>query len=379
MFLKNCVVTNNSVYGDGGVGYLEEHSKINITTSIFRKNSARGSGGVFRIRNSTAIVWNSFFVGNSAGTNGGVIYAEYFSRINISQTICYGNKASKSGVLYARAANVFVNDSIIQQNSAHRCGAIAVDTNSVLEVSFCQVNRNKGGAFSASNNSLFISKSSIFNANTDDIGKTFRTIYRFGTSYVSIVLDNSTGYLENCTFLVGDVSFSKSELRLSHTVFLQNMVQKVIEISSYNFMHHFINRLYTYKNLMRHGNKILRSNATDFKQIAIKEYFIIKINNLPFQSKLAAKETQFASSKFSVPRFFSFCMQPFHITFNLFNLLNFSIYHRFEGLIVSSLSLLQLKVITVLSQFYPNHVSTTAPVTVHPGIEPTYSTVETKA
>ena len=72
--LKNCVLTNNSANGDGGVGYLKEHSNINTTMSIFNKNSALGLGGVFRIRNSTAIVWNSSFVNNSAGTYGGVIH-----------------------------------------------------------------------------------------------------------------------------------------------------------------------------------------------------------------------------------------------------------------------------------------------------------------
>ena len=76
LFLKNCIVINNTAHGDGGVGYLVEHSRINITTSIFRKNSAPGLGGVFWIRNSTAIVSNSSFVNNSAGTNGGVIYTE---------------------------------------------------------------------------------------------------------------------------------------------------------------------------------------------------------------------------------------------------------------------------------------------------------------
>ena len=294
LFLKNCVVTNNTAHGDGGVGYLEEHSKINITTSIFRKNSALGSGGVFRIRNITAIVWNSSFVSNSAGTNGGVIYAEYFSLINTSQTTYYGNKAGTSGVFYVRTGKVFVKHSMIQQNLAHSCAAMTIDATS-LEISFSQVNKNKVGAFCVINSSLFISKSSFFKENRNDLGL-YLTI---GT----ISLGSSMGYLENCTFLLGDhrigaVSLTTSELRLPNTVMLQNIVQIVTDINIVSVRNKFINRIYTYKSLMRHGNKLLKSDTTNFKQIAIKEDFIFELNKNIHQSSLATKETQFASSEF---------------------------------------------------------------------------------
>ena len=307
--LKNCEVINNSANADGGVGYLEENSQINIKSSIFKENSALGLGGVFWMKTSNATVWNSSFVNNSAGTNGGVIYAEYFSFINVSQTTCYGNKASTSGVLYATATKVFVNDSIIEQNSAGICGAISIDTASVFEMNFCQVNRNKAGAFCTSNSSLFISRSSVFKGNTP-----MGTIQTPGTLCTSIELYNSMGYLENCTFLVESITFTESELRLSHTVFLQNVVQKVVEIRSVNFMHTFINRLYTYKSLMRHGNKILKSNATDFKQIAIKAHFIREING-NYQNNFTVTETQFSSSKFSVSKSFSFSYRTLSHTF----------------------------------------------------------------
>ena len=219
-------MTNNSVNGDGGVGYLEENSNINITTSIFRKNSAVGSGGVFRIRNSTANMWNSSFVSNRTGTYGGVIDAQYFSTINISQTSYYGNVASVGGAVYGRATRVFVNDSTMHQNSAFSCSAMVVEGTSVLEISFSQAHINNSnslvGAFCAFDNSLLVSKSSCFEGNT-------------GNYEGLLTLNSSTGYLENCT-LIGNhgikantIIFLTSELRLSNTViFLKYMGQYII-------------------------------------------------------------------------------------------------------------------------------------------------------
>ena len=306
LLLKDCVINKNQANVDGGVGYLEDSSTITITTSIFNNNSALGSGGVFRIRNSSAIVWNSSFVNNNAGTNGGVIYAEYFSLINISQTTCNGNKAGTSGVFYVRTGKVFVKHSMIQQNLAHNCAAMTMDATS-LEMSFSQVNKNKVGAFCAINSSLFISKSSFFKENRNNLG-----LITIGT----ISLDSSTGYLENCTFLVGDqdigaVTFTTSELRLSNTVLLQNIVQKVANINIIGIRAKFINRIYTYKSLMRHGNKLLKSDATNFKQIAIKEHFIHEMNNNIYKSSLKTEETQFASSEFFF--LYTILLQNFHL------------------------------------------------------------------
>ena len=50
LLLVHCMINNNTADGDGGVGYLEENSNINVNTSVFRANSALGSGGIFWIR-----------------------------------------------------------------------------------------------------------------------------------------------------------------------------------------------------------------------------------------------------------------------------------------------------------------------------------------
>ena len=111
---------------------------------------------------------------------------------------------------------VYVHNSIFVKNFAYTCGVVLIDGASVLKISFSQVNRSNAGgpsgAICAFNNSLFIATTSSFQENN-------------GFLSGSLALENSTGYLDNCTFIrnqgiyVGAISFSFSELRLSNTIF----------------------------------------------------------------------------------------------------------------------------------------------------------------
>ena len=205
--------------------------------------------------------------------------------MNITQTTYFGNKGPFGSVLFARKdTSIFVNNSKILQNSAEIYGVVLLVGASVLEMSLSKVHRNNANympeAIRATKNSLFIFKSSLFKENTGLIN-----------------LRNSTGYLENCTLIanqkqnVGTISLRKSQLQLSNTILEQNMEQDGPSIESDSYPATFINRLHTYKCQMKRGNMMLKSNATNFKQIAIKEHFLREF------SSLATKETQFASSE----------------------------------------------------------------------------------
>ena len=252
LFLHNCSFTNNfaqlnggAIYagnsdikifscnftrnyarmGNGGVGYLGENSQIKISTSAFRTNLVIDSGGVFCVRNSTVSVWNSTFVQNQAAT-GGVIDAQYSSFINMSQTYFLENKAITGGVLGGKVrTKVFVSDSIIQQNSAEECGVITLDTHSAFEISWSKVHQNSAklnsGALCIFGNSLFIAISSSFKENmANDAG--------------SIIISKSPGYMENCTLTgnqgtkAGAISISLEKLKLSNTVFLENIAPDIM-------------------------------------------------------------------------------------------------------------------------------------------------------
>ena len=297
-----CIMNNNTAKLDGGVGYLDENSHINITISAFRANSALGNGGVLRIGKSNASVWNSSFEYNWASSSGGVIDLQYSSLINISQTTFFGNKGGDGGVLAAKKNTiVFVPDSKILQNSAVTCRAMAADAALILEISLSQIHKNyasnKAGAFCVHNNSLLILKSSSFKENA-------------GNSDGSIALYASTGYLENCTLIGyhGAITIKTSELILSNTVFLQNISKgDVADIDSKTARVTFINRIYTYQSLMKHGNIMLKSNTTNFKQIAMEKHFLKETTIIHKQSisNLATEETQFASGEIIWLTFFT--------------------------------------------------------------------------
>ena len=44
LFVTDCIIWSNTAYGNGGVGHIEENSQLDITTNIFRDNSAGGPG-----------------------------------------------------------------------------------------------------------------------------------------------------------------------------------------------------------------------------------------------------------------------------------------------------------------------------------------------
>ena len=60
LLIFHCAMNNNTAHGNGGVGYIEENSNINITDSVFRANVAVHAGGVLRLRKSIINITNSY-------------------------------------------------------------------------------------------------------------------------------------------------------------------------------------------------------------------------------------------------------------------------------------------------------------------------------
>ena len=130
------------------------------------------------------------------------------------------------------------------------CGAVVITGASILKITLSQVDNNNAdnaGAFCVSNNSLFIVEHSLLKENK-------------GHSVGAIVVYNSTGYLENCTLKLnqgkyaGAIGILRSELRISNTVFVQNVAQDadtdIIDFPAFSTTSMAlmsINRLYTHK------------------------------------------------------------------------------------------------------------------------------------
>ena len=217
LFLDHCIMSHNTAHGNGGVGYIEESCQMKITRSVFRFNSATHAGGVFWLRKAIANITNSFFLSNWAGIGGAVLDVQFSSLINISHITCSGNKnkGGKGGVLSARRkTEVLINNAKIKNNSAYLCGIMLIDTESVPEISEGVINGNSAdalaGAFCILNHSLSVVINSSFTANA---------CYHAG----SIVIVDSTTYLENCTLrgnrgtIAAAITIASSDLKLIHT------------------------------------------------------------------------------------------------------------------------------------------------------------------
>ena len=295
ILMFNCIVNSNTASGDGGSLYLEEGSEINITNSEFNENSAFGAGGVMWITKGNVIIKNSSFKKNIAGTNGGVISAKHFCVINIVQTIFFANKAKggDGGVLFGKdTTRVFFNDTQIQQNFGYSSGVMRIDGNSVLELHYSNTNINTGemnsGAYFISNNSLFIATHSSFKGNS-------------GFELGGIYLAYSTGYFEKCKLTGnhgltgGAIAISYVNLKISNTVFLENVAPRGEDIYYENNQNTTVD---VYNSLFQHGNITYASSENNFKQIATERnlmscFFCYKQNMI----QNTVRETQFASSK----------------------------------------------------------------------------------
>ena len=266
-----CKGENYSEFGGGGAIAITGWPSLNSYQSEFYNNKVCLEGGAVYSDESLLLVHGSVFTNNSAAYLGGVIaYADvafvqassggvvmlshnmtfesistkfykYSSIINIIGRKCYGNRITNGygGAVHARMdTKVYVHNSIFLQNSAQNYGDMLIDASSVLEINVTQVDRSNAsypsGALCAFNNSLFVATASSLEGNNGFLRK-------------SLAVHNSTGYLDNCTFIrnqgiyAGAITFSFSELRLSHTVFLHNMAKSTRDISSDTTIDKFVN------------------------------------------------------------------------------------------------------------------------------------------
>ena len=271
LLMSNCLVFNNFANTFGGV-FSVISSEIVITTSIFKMNRAYGAGGVFYVTGGRMLLKNSSFAKNIATVSGGVVQSMQRAVINITESFCFENQGGYyAGVLMVNTyTKILISDTKINQNTAHRCGALSIDSNSVLELYGSQVENNNAeimvGALCISNGSLLVASNSSFRGNK-----------AYQDSSLRIV--NSTAYLEKCIFMEnrmpsygGTVSnIPKTKLKISDTNFTEN---DGYDILYYVDNGNFINKFETHRCAFMHGNISLGSNMKNFEEVAVNEKFI---------------------------------------------------------------------------------------------------------
>ena len=215
--------------------------------------------------------------------------------ININESFCFGNQAKyNSGLLVCQNhTNIRIIDTKISHNSADEFGAMCIDYNSMLELNGSLVEGNHAevvvGALIIGNNSLLVAFNSSFKGNKATIDSSIR-------------INNSTVYLEKCTFsenrvtLGGTISIDPfpfiTILKISNTVFTKNEGYDIV----YVVKNDHPTKFETYGCSFVHGNISLKSNMKNFEEVAVKEKVIGQFSALN-QHLLQLQETPYATSK----------------------------------------------------------------------------------
>ena len=293
VLMSNCIVFNNFANGEGGV-VKSTDTKLFVVASIFEKNTALGSGGVFYMLRGAALLRNSSLVKNIAKITGCVLAASDHVVINITQSFVFGNQAgyAGAGVLYTKKhTTTLISNTKIIQNSAEQFGALWITENSILELNGSLVEGNHAELFVGA---LYISNSSLLVA--------FNSTFKGNRSYKdsSIHIENSTVFLEKCTFVEnqlthgGTISTDQTtKLKISNTAFTQN---DGYNLFYYAYPEYLINKIETHRCWFINGNISFSSNAKNFEDAAVKEKVIGQISTLN-QRFFKLRETPYASSK----------------------------------------------------------------------------------
>ena len=285
----NETVFERNIATDGGAVFMDSQNNVTIIDSIFLSNSATrggalfakndndialqsckfmfngftgtGKGGAIVLHQSLLTVVNCSFKENRASA-GAVIFSQYQSEINISNSFFIGNKANVSGgVLYGEGSNSFtvtVEFSEFDSNIASQSGGIFFlrEYNSSLEQSNALTGRAiktklEGSIFVT--NSMFqnnqASQGSILNAetsydieisnssflsNTSPVGG---VVYAAGGSTVSVASsdfrNNGMAMNGQGTSQGGVISITQSSITVTDSTFMGNTAK---EGGAFNFM-----------------------------------------------------------------------------------------------------------------------------------------------
>lgn len=243
---------NNFAYHDGGVAYFFNGSTSTIDGCHFKQNSAGYGGALVAKRGSNVDINSCTFIENSAITNAAVMYGSSLSVFSVYDSVFMDNKAGDNGGLCYIIENTRLNLTLcdLERNSAgHNGGALFGYNHSVLAIDSCTVYgnsaggsggavygrayteitinnstievcsaQNAGGGISALTYSYMEVVNSQFMHNTADYGG-FIQVYLGSTADV----DNST-FIENWSNLDGGVMaiYKNSTIRVESSSFRHN-------------------------------------------------------------------------------------------------------------------------------------------------------------
>ena len=193
-------VGNTAVLDSGGAIDAEQQVHIRITNCRFEDNSAqRAAGAIISGLNATLDIQGTTFIGNRA-LQGGAIYVEQHTQLGITNSIFQKNSAQSTSAAIGAMMNatVEIQGTIFVGNKASHGGAINVERQSHLRIINCTFENNSAQRFagavrSASNVTLEIQETTFVG------NKALK--YHGGAIYIQqqvhLRITNSTSFVDN--------------------------------------------------------------------------------------------------------------------------------------------------------------------------------------
>lgn len=226
--IDNSRFENNSAAVYGGAIYAA--STVNVTDSIFRKNSANQGGAIYSSLNTNGIIANSTFDQNTATGKGGALYFDAISGIQIENSGMEivnseftNNSANQGGAIYSysilnitdsnftqNTANAdggaiysdkylrSINSTFINNNAANGGALYVISNSEIVESSFNNNNATNGGAIYGINANILVDKSKFDENNATNGGAIYCTSTRSTATNLNVMnseFDKNSGKL----------------------------------------------------------------------------------------------------------------------------------------------------------------------------------------
>lgn len=144
--IRNCIITANQSHKGGGL-YCKHGSPL-IDNCIIQQNAASGAGGGMHVMGSPLVV-NTMISGNTAESNGGGIFVAYGQPV-VKNCVVAGNqcRSSGGGVYYAwgeYSLPELINCTIVQNRCSELGGGIVCDDYTRVSAINCIIWGNTAG------------------------------------------------------------------------------------------------------------------------------------------------------------------------------------------------------------------------------------------
>lgn len=169
--LLNSRIYNNRAQLGGAIRMLDANTKFSMCK--FQGNTASSDGGVLYAQNTSIVIDTCMFHDNNAGHNGGVLYYSSSSQLTVNNSSFDQNRASyDGGVIYTSGvSDTNIDVGVFAENRAENSGGvIALLDQSNAIVTNCDFTRNvavdAGGVINLQQSNVTVYSSTFVNSST---------------------------------------------------------------------------------------------------------------------------------------------------------------------------------------------------------------------